>query len=186
MKANAAKFGNGNGNRGSNGGNSGGRRKNRGNMRHQPYNKEKGGQGKTTVATTVAELTRGMPTSIAHIINENGHTLSKCRDAKKKVGNNGGENEKRNGGNDGSRQSRSESYQPGFSFPSYSHANVTRLIEANSTEISTMDPDDWIVHSGANAFITPYKSDLRFYVETKVGQVKGFTGNLTNVVGKGP
>jgi hypothetical protein len=62
---------------------------------------------------------------------------------------------------------------------------VARLIETNSTEISTTDPDNWIVDSGANAFITPYKSDLRFYVETKVGKVKGFTGNLMNVVGKG-
>jgi hypothetical protein len=45
MKANTAKFGNGN--RG-NGGNSGGKwKKNRGNRRNQPYNKDKGGQSVT-------------------------------------------------------------------------------------------------------------------------------------------
>jgi hypothetical protein len=62
---------------------------------------------------------------------------------------------------------------------------VTRLIEVNSSEISDTGPDDWIVDSGANAYITPFKSDLRLYVETKVGQVKGFSGNLTTVIGKG-
>jgi hypothetical protein len=50
---------------------------------------------------------------------------------------------KGNGGNDGSRQGRSEfSYQPSFSYPSYPHSsntvnhitNVTRLIETHSSE----------------------------------------------------
>jgi hypothetical protein len=87
-------------------------------------------------------------------------------------GNGAGSNEKGNDGNDGSRQSRSESpYKPSFSYPSYSHscntinhiANVTCLIEANSSEIlSPAGLSDWLVDSAANAFITPYKSDLRF------------------------
>jgi hypothetical protein len=190
MKANTAKFGN-HGNRGNNGGNSGGKwKKNRGNRKTQPYNKDKSGQGKNngngSNSGNGGRRDSWDPNKFCTHHQRNGQTIFECKDAKKeKDGNNGGENEKWNSGNDGSRQSRSESYQPGFSFPSYpSSVNVT-LIEANSsTEIST-DPDDWIVDSGANAFITPYKSDLRYYVEAKVGQVKGFTGKQTNVIGKG-
>jgi hypothetical protein len=63
---------------------------------------------------------------------------------------------------------------------------VTRFVEANFTEISDpTGPADWPIDSTANAYIMPYKSDLRFYIQTKVGQVKGFAGNLTTVAYKG-
>jgi len=105
-------------------------------------------------------------------------------------------NAKGNGnGNDGhrSRQDRSESYKPNFTYPSYPFSsntinhiiNVTRLINVNSTEISHSNNNDWLVDSAANAYCTPYKSDLRSYVETEVGKVKGFGGTLTTAVGKG-
>jgi hypothetical protein len=123
-----------------------------------------------------------------------GHNIFECRKAKReKLGEDGKRDGKQgNGNNESSSQDRSQqSYQPSFTYPSYPHssntanhiANVTHFIEANTTEIS--HPDDWIVDSGANAYITPHKTDLYSYVKTKIGQVKGFTGNLTTVVGKG-
>ena len=97
---------------------------------------------------------------------------------------------KNNGGNDENNgSSNSQKYQPSFEHP-YSlstnvlnyTANVTRFI-ANSSEITPTD--DWLIDSAANAFITPYKSDLRFFVEEKIGQVKGFGGKLETAHGKG-
>src|SRR5271155_2315978 len=45
--------------------------------------------------------------------------------------------------------------------------------------------NDWIVNSAANAYITPFKSDLRLFVEQKIGEVKGFGGKLETAHGKG-
>ena len=50
---------------------------------------------------------------------------------------------------------------------------VTRFI-ANSSELTTSSSNSWIVDSAANAYITPYKSDLRFFIEKSIGEVKGF------------
>ena len=63
-------------------------------------------------------------------------------------------------------------------------ANVTRFI-ANSSELASSSNNSWIVDSAANAYITPYKSDLRFFVEENIGEVKGFGGKLEMAQGKG-
>ena len=102
-----------------------------------------------------------------------GHDESECRKAaREKYGNNGNNNGNGNGngnGNNGSRQTRSETYQPNFTQPSFPYSvntinhivNVTRFIDINSTEISPLLGDsDWIIDSAANAYTTPFKSDL--------------------------
>jgi hypothetical protein len=98
-------------------------------------------------------------------------------------------------GNSESRQTRSETYQPNFTQPfpysanTINHiVNVTRFIDINSmdTEIShSIGDSDWLVDSAANAYTTPFKSDLRFFIEANIGQVKGFGGKLTTALGKG-
>jgi hypothetical protein len=127
-----------------------------------------------------------------------GHDEFECRKAARdKDGNNGnGNGNNGNGnGNSGSRQSRSESYQPNFTQPfpysanTINHiVNVTRFIDINSmdTDIShSIGDSDWLVDSAANAYTTPFKSDLRFFIEANIGQVKGFGGKLTTARGKG-
>jgi transposase InsO family protein len=64
-------------------------------------------------------------------------------------------------------------------------ANVTRFI-ANSSELTPpRNNNTWVVDSAANAYITPFKSDLRFFVEENIGEVKGFGGRLETALGKG-
>ena len=60
---------------------------------------------------------------------------------------------------------------------------VTRFI-ANSSELTTSS-NSWIVDSAANAYITPYKSDLRFFIEKTIGEVKGFGGKKQMALGIG-
>jgi len=63
---------------------------------------------------------------------------------------------------------------------------VTRFIDINSTEISPpLGDSDWLIDSAANAYTTPFKSDLLFFIEANIGQVKGFSGKLTTALGKG-
>jgi hypothetical protein len=186
-EANAARFGN---RQESNSGKSGSGKwkKKRGNRGRggQPYSKDKEGNNGGGKRSSVD------PNKFCTFHQRQGHNIFECRDAKKQK-DGSGSNPKGNG-SDGSRQNKSEpQYEPNFTRPSYPYssntinhiANVIRFIEVNSTETSTTAPGDWLVDSAANAYITPFKSDLRFYVETEVGKVKGFAGTQTTVVGKG-
>jgi hypothetical protein len=122
-----------------------------------------------------------------------GHNIFECRKAKReKFTNDGDGKHGGNGnGNRSAKQDRSESYQPNFKYPSSSYfpiINVTRLIHVNSTEISDFSKihnSDWLIDSAANAYCTPHMSDLRSFIATEVGKVKGFGGTLTTAVGKG-
>ena len=91
--------------------------------------------------------------------------------------------------NAGSGSSTRTDFQPSFVPPLYHYsantlhmiATVTRFI-ANSSELTTPS-NNWIVDSAANAYITPYKSDLRFFVERLIGEVKGFGGKTQMALG---
>ena len=61
---------------------------------------------------------------------------------------------------------------------------VTHFI-ANSSELTTSSNNSWIVDSAANAYIMPYKSDLRFFIENAIGEVKGFSGKKQMALGIG-
>ena len=61
---------------------------------------------------------------------------------------------------------------------------VTRFI-VNSSNHTTPSNDSWIVDSAANAYITSYKTDLRFFVEKVIGEVKGFSGKTQMALGIG-
>ena len=123
-----------------------------------------------------------------------GHDIHVCRKyARSKEERKKGNNDGKDGNSGGSGGSgRSEQYQPNLNVRSYTKsanltnytANVIRFI-ANSSQISPPS-NSWLVDSCANAYITPYKSDLRFFVEDNIGQVKGFGGKLETALGKGP
>jgi len=120
-----------------------------------------------------------------------GHDIFQCRKMARdqKRGRNGGNSNAGNSGNI-SRQTRSESYQPSFIKPSYPYSTntinhtvnlkVTRLIDVNNSgmpDLSTsVEDSDRLLDSAADAYITPYRSDLPFYTDVFVGQVKGFVG----------
>jgi len=135
------------------------------------------------ITTMAAEGTLMIPTSTAPIINELATQFFNARmPRKRRMATKATVQAATRKGTVGMMdlgKSRSKfSYKPNFSYLSYSHscstvnhiANMTCLMEVNSSEISSpTDPSDWLLDSAANAFITPYKSDIRFYVETKVG-----------------
>jgi transposase InsO family protein len=125
-----------------------------------------------------------------------GHDIFVCRkhareQEEKKKGNAGNGNG--NSGRKGDKGSSRTEYQPSYVQDPYHYsantlnliAKVTRFI-ANTSEItSTSINSNWIVDSAANAYITPFKTDLRFFIEQKIGQVKGFGGKLETAEGKG-
>ena len=137
-----------------------------------------------------------------------GHDIWECRtfaDEQKNM--NSGSDDKGNGGNNGKQSRfRSDSYQPNLSQP-YPHCSypysantinhivkVTRFVAnssavnssmANSEITDSFHTKDWLIDSAANAYITPYKNDLRFYIEEDIGEIKGFGGAVTRALGKG-
>ena len=66
-------------------------------------------------------------------------------------------------------------------------ANATRLIVNNTETQRTNDPQDWIVDSAANEYITPFKEKLHNYCEypNQGVQVKGFAGKAEIARGRG-
>ena len=118
-----------------------------------------------------------------------GHDIHVCR----KYATEQEERKKNNSPHDAGHQggstpssSRTEQYQPSL-VRSYfaTSANVTRFI-ANSSELALSNSNNtWVIDSAANAYITPFKSDLWFFIEENIGEVKGFGGKLETAEGKG-
>ena len=78
-------------------------------------------------------------------------------------------------------------YRPSFNRPSQFTATVTRLIINNTEAQQTNDLRPWILDSGANAYITPFKKRLHNYRQFQNGRVrvKGFAGKLEYARGMG-
>ena len=85
------------------------------------------------------------------------------------------------------RQGNHGDYRPSFNRPSHFTATVTRLIVNNTKLDKTSNPRAWIIDSGANAYITPFKERLHNYHEFEKGKVrvKGFAGKPEYARGMG-
>ena len=82
------------------------------------------------------------------------------------------------------KDSFDRSYQPSFSRP-YT-VQIACLVVSSAEIQSTASPNDWVIDSAANCFITPFKDTLRNYVDFKEPViVKGFKGRTEIATGKG-
>jgi hypothetical protein len=117
-----------------------------------------------------------------------GHDIHVCRkyaraqeEKKKNTSGPGGNTGNNNGSGSGSGSSYK--YDPSYVRPYHNSVNVTRFIANSSQVIPTSN--SWVIDSAANAYITPFKSDFRFFIEENIGEVRGYGGKLETAYGKG-